>query len=1235
MGALNKEYIYSLLEDEVNSKSEIDREKSKKNLYNKYFVDTMSNTLSGVVGPRYSKLAGAIGTSMLGMTGKVGITGNYNRASEIAQHLGHGIDPTIIQSLGITPYLLSQFAASGSSANLMRKAELNYGATGDYGNYTNMISTGHTMSNLIKMGNLGMGGAAGLAALTGHGHLAAGLAASSPTGLAFHGLGSIAGALGLPPVLGNVLGGLMISLPTIMSATKLMKSPKKVNTFTQMPYLPGQIGKDLMRISNYNGFRFQIDLLKNQGLLKASEMLQLSLLNQIALHTSAGYYELLMEKDNQKNTFNTATRNKIANLYNPIYENVGDENVEKSWLTGRLKNLTPEEISKRKNTFTMNQTLNGITTLAISSILGPFSRLFTGKNFGEGFDDFIDILGGGLSSKARAHKEAQKQLGIPANAMQAFYTPATHWLHTPDYQSQMLGLTANIHEILRYSGLTLLDMNKVLGGKNKKSQSIYTLLEDLEDEYSIKSSEENDIDILTKHLGPVFSTLLKSIGTATVGTARIGMSASRLLASGITAPTSILIDRLFGTNYFDKLVEEIPDQFIKGIGNLKNSVSNPFKAIAAGHSKIKNTLLQRLGIISPDQIQEDFDNELSKQAEYDEKEAAYKFLGTHFPDITQDMLHELKQQSEYLRNLLECQNCNYNKLIKANKKWRGSEGEFLGANDYKDSLLGKVYNKLFDKYKLDEVKNQKFGRVSKLFYKMFGIKERDFENADASLNNIYNNYAMQEFMDPEEEFQEYIKINAGKYKDRRKSSEMSREERINRYRKRSLRNLNEDELQNALKEKEKREREEKRLKFFYKNIHKMTKQSLYLEKIFKYVKKQYEECCSKSNSTSSSSDLNILTTLGLIGGGWLLKKIRNKFKKQKPGETPEDEKPKGEPDEKPNEKPKPGEPKEKPKNKIKERVKERVKEKYKKTKIRIKEKYEDVKPKIREKLTKYHEGKLKLFKRIFLRVAEKFGKRELAEELLERLAAAITGTFIEALTTGPIGAVIGIIIDIGLSIWFLWDLWDVIVAAIREFRADLKLKKEANKLNNSPLIIPVNQLNEKQFSNLVTNNTADLGMYSSRGGQRRFDGKITFRADDEDEYLGYNLTSLEKVYASASHLHKFYKKDDKEKLKKFIEFKKYINDTKLEKVLEKSSGKEVQAAFNEFTNNFKQFQKDYGQYLQSSNALHGANIQLTGETAKILNEIKIAMSSVVSLLQQIRIELKASKIETITAVAQQ
>ena len=440
---------------------------------------------------------------------------------------------------------------------------------------------------------------------------------------------------------------------------------------------------------------------------------------------------------------------------------------------------------------------------------------------------------------------------------------------------------------------------------------------------------------------------------------------------------------------------------------------------------------------------------------------------------------------------------------------------------------------------------------------------------------------------------------------------MSREERINRYRKR---NLNEDELQNALKEKEKREREERRLKFFYKNIHKMTKQSLYLEKIFKYVKKQYEECCSKSNSTSSGSDLNILSTLGLIGGGWLLKKIRNTFKKQKPA----DEKPKGEPDEK-------------PKNKIKERVKK----KYKKTKIRIKEKYEDVKPKIREKLTKYHEGKLKLFKRIFLRVAEKFGKRELAEKLLARLAAAITGTFIEALTTGPIGAVIGIIIDIGLSIWFLWDLWDVIVAAIREFRADLKLKKEANKLNNSPLIIPVNQLNEKQFSNLVTNNTADLGMYSSRGGQRRFDGKITFRADDEDEYLGYNLTSLEKVYASASHLHKFYKKDDKEKLKKFIEFKKYINDTKLEKVLEKSSGKEVQASFNEFTNNFKQFQKDYGQYLQSSNALHGANIQLTGETAKILNEIKFAVSSAVTLLQQIRIELKASKIETITAVAQQ
>jgi len=1209
MGALNREYLYKLLEEEAQISYDEAREASKKSIYNKFvtapaakFGARLGTSILGpqgaFTGGMLGALTGGIGTTYL----KTSVAGNLQTAQNIASRMPFEFlhDPQLIQFLAVTPYLLSQFSRTQSQINNLRAMDLKFQTNQDFAKYGPLAAYSQATLNFMKglslFGALGSGTAAALGA----GKTAALLAHFNPIGLL---MGN--------PLLGLALGGLSFAGSSLLASFGKQFSQK--NPRIPLPHLlPGSTL--LATQSSYNFFKTQIQLLTSQGVLRPYESMVLSLLNEINLNTTPLKIEFQNKTLNEGKYQNAVTRNKLLDIYAP-------ESVEpQHMLLSSGEGLSLKDIQKRKAAYHLNMTTSLLFELGLAALAGPFAKLFTGRSYGETRQDIFDILLGNNNLRAQAFEEANKRLQIPSDLMTALYTPVSKWLQFDDFQSQQLAILANMHELLRSSALSLVGINKTLGGNQIGKKSIYSLLQDLEEEYLGRYQQPEELGFLESMFGPL-------LGKGVKGLFKLGKIGFRSVLFPIIGSTLFMTSKLFGSGkLYDNYMNSFAGEFI-GIRGASTGIKNfLFSRVSdvLRNSLIGQSLLRRLGYVDKETIDKTFQKAIKEIKSYDKQKSAYTFLSDYFPDITQSMLHELKQQTIYLKNLLDCMDCKSITLQKSSAKWRGAFGKFLEDEEYENYLKAHALGRVKRELGYKNLKNMNFGFFSKFFYnRFFGIKEEEFHELADYINSL----------------------NTGKIYP---SSEIDYDLRnlnttsigaLFRNRQNRTQEISDDQLQENLKRKRIEEERIRREIILTKTVKTISKHTAYIEKIFNLLKNNliafYRNANFAAGIASAGDGLSLWDILkgALIGGGaWLFKKLRDRFKRRPPRRTPErryetdfpnrpqedknknrkkpkkvNEKPRKIPTEEriPNKRPTPTE----------ERIPRTPRERPQPRTRRL--------PNFGQKLKTYSSKAKKLAQR-FLRILRKILLKRGLESVWIRFASALTTEAVlsigTALESGGISVLIGALAALGTISWFVYNYWDEIVEAYNEFTAGIKAEKQAKKLEESYKRnhhYLAGLATKKEFDSLInqTNKEVFRGKYY-RHGRVYFDNKVHFKTEQEKNLLTtFTTDALERIYKYSKKYREFASDTDESRMYKFIQFKKFIEKHHLQDKFYHMSNEEIQSAFKEFSRNIEEFKKDYIASAQQSTQINAGVVQVLSDIRDLLTKILNIDSKELNALQ--------------------
>ncbi len=524
MGIAND--YYRILEEESQGfyqDTEYAKEKALKTKFLRGSIKTLSNF--GI-----NPTLAAIGTSLGSLIGGKHVAESHIFEKMLKDHSHIG---SMIDAAALTPYMMMRM---GNLAENLKnhKTEQNYFVHGnnwqDYGVKTQSAHVLRTLSKLVNTTSiLGMG--AGIA--LGQPELAAAATRFSPYLLSFNlgqnlahltgsavgggahlagnlltqfghaGAGTAIGHVGdlLSGLLGGPIGGILGGTLASTALTKLTKSltPKTASIISVAPLNePGL--PQLMMTSTYKTYANTIRLLQGQGLLKPSESLMLSILNDINLNTHALVPIYGKFLSNSKEVSQQHHINTWSALLND----------ETSSSKAAKFGLNESDFSLRRAMF---KTLTSAELYAESLLYKiPGARFFTGMSKEEFEEKKRDLLFNN-DNRARAEEVAFKKTGISISTIRILNTKADKWLNAPDYESRMLGLTAGIYELVRFiarhtdSAKNVLSIyNKTLDYLYEKDLKIYPF----EEEKSLWERFKHAINPIN-HINDIFITPIKSL----------------------------------------------------------------------------------------------------------------------------------------------------------------------------------------------------------------------------------------------------------------------------------------------------------------------------------------------------------------------------------------------------------------------------------------------------------------------------------------------------------------------------------------------------------------------------------------------------------------------------------------------------------------------------------------------------------------------------------------------------
>ena len=283
--------------------------------------------------------------------------------------------------------------------------------------------------------------------------------------------------------------------------------------------------------------------------------------------------------------------------------------------------------------------------------------------------------------KVDTYNKMAGKLGIHVSLLKSIYTSADKFLRANTFEDRQLGLLANIHEMIRFQAQKGLANHQGISHLSKKLN---------EDEYDYK------IDFYERNFG-VFGAPLRAI----------------------FRPISDEWHRLMG-------------------GDAEDNKKIEFS--------LEDTIKRYLGIQDTKKIGIAFKNKYKEITKtFNKREAMEAYLGKFLPDDMQVIKHELKQQTQFLADLLGCQGCKANVIAKSAVKWRGGFGKFMTDQEFDVKARHKAYSetkKIFDlqtrKYLTKGLDGLPLG-ILKLFNK--NILSDEFINQDIlALKNLRSNY---------------------------------------------------------------------------------------------------------------------------------------------------------------------------------------------------------------------------------------------------------------------------------------------------------------------------------------------------------------------------------------------------------------------------------------------------------------------------------------------------------------
>ena len=464
MGIAND--YYKILEEESQGfYQDIDNAK-RKSLRTKYLTGTTKMLANIGVNPYVA----AIGTSIGSLIGGKSAAESHFFEHLLKNHQGLG---SFLDAAALSPYVLMRMANQAENLK-SHKQEQNYFVKGnnwqDYGVKAQSLHALRTVSKLANTASL-LGIAGGI--ITGQPGIAAAASSLSPyllnykigTGLAHvagaginvgshavggllnlfgaHGSGAAVSQLGnlLGTFLGGPTGSMLGGMLTSMALSKFMKTltPKTANIVSVAPLNEPGVS-ELMTSSTYKVYSNTIRMLQGQGLLKPSESLMLSILNDINLNTHALIPIYSKFLGNSKEVSQQQHINTWSALFNDNPENFTKN---KAMMFG----LNESNFNIRKAMF---KTLTSAELWAEGLLYKiPGARFLTGMSKEEFEEKKKDLLFGN-DNRARAEEAASLKTGISLSTIRLLNTKADKWLNAPDYESRMLGLTAGIYEFARF-----------------------------------------------------------------------------------------------------------------------------------------------------------------------------------------------------------------------------------------------------------------------------------------------------------------------------------------------------------------------------------------------------------------------------------------------------------------------------------------------------------------------------------------------------------------------------------------------------------------------------------------------------------------------------------------------------------------------------------------------------------------------------------------------------------------
>ena len=730
MGALSRD-LYRILEKESENYYELENEKKRNSLYNQA-IGSLFRMIG--INPFLGKL-GLIGGSRFATT--------LNLGDKIADkmHL-QGASAEGITAAIATPYMLSRLQNIADTKNL--KTEANYFIGGNnFADYTTGKQAQHFARVVNKAltagaftasaGLIGAGKGAAATALMGNASasLLAGKGGAALTGLIGASTGGI-GAMILPAI------GAMVARSFANNLINGNLANKKGKLTVVTPNAPGVM--DLMGASTYRRHAQMLQMLVAQGALSPAESAQLSVLNDINLNTSAliPLYSKFLSNHKQVASDNVA--NNLIDLFGP---NEKDER----WSESEERYLTKNQLNLRKASFKILQKAElGITDFMYQAA-APLMLALTGKSFQDFRAEKADILGVGENAKLFKHQEqAAKSLNVPANLFTATQTDASRWLQAPDYESRMLGLTANIHELMRGTTLSLFDIRAgIVGSGNDlgSKKSAFNLVDYLNKKDPIEEKDpeiglfqnmvglpgkfvDDTVEALPTFFNRSFNSFSDFIGLRQL---------SRYLGSVEKEGTLGNIARFLGSKVTDDdltLSEGIVDIAKRDFENIKSF-------------SLKDKFLDILGVKDFDTVQKEYESQKKEIENFNVQKSANEYLGKYFPDHMQEIIHQLKQQTQFLSDLLRAKGIQGTILEKSDKKWRGAFGEFADDESYGKKLAAYAYKNTREALGLGKRKLGSFfgstpeereGATLGFIGKLLGLNDEDYNSDNKALKEL-------------------------------------------------------------------------------------------------------------------------------------------------------------------------------------------------------------------------------------------------------------------------------------------------------------------------------------------------------------------------------------------------------------------------------------------------------------------------------------------------------------------